>query len=115
RPSGLPLILAALPENQAEFRRVSRNPLLQPQGVDEHPASLTTEQLRAKVWQVVEPTYLARLAQLIDDHRAAAARGLAASDLDDVAQAAAATRIGWLLVEADRVIPGRFDPATGDV
>lgn len=115
RPSGLPLILVALPENQAEFRRVSRNPFLQPEGVEKHPASLTPEQLRAEVWHVVEPKYLARLAQLSDDHHAAAARGLAASDLEDVAQAAAAMRIGWLLVEADRVIPGRFDPATGDV
>lgn len=115
RPSGLPLILVALPENQAEFRRVSRNPFLQPEGVEKHPVSLTLDQLRAEVWRVVEPKYLARLAQLTDEHRAAAARGLAASDLNDVAQAAAAMRIGWLLVEADRVIPGRFDPATGDV
>ena len=32
RPSGLPLILAALPEYHAEFRRVSRNPFLEKDG-----------------------------------------------------------------------------------
>jgi hypothetical protein len=67
------------------------------------------------VWQVVEPKYLARLARLTEDHRTAAARGLVASDLSDVAKAVAAARVGVLLVEADRVIPGRFDPANGEV
>ena len=115
RPSGLPLILAALPEYHAEFRWVSHNPFLQPDGVAKHPGSLSPEQLRVEVWQVVEPKYLARLARLTEDHRTAAARGLAASDLNDVAQAAAAARIGILLIEADREIPGRFDLATGEV
>jgi hypothetical protein len=115
RPSGLPLILAALPEYHAEFRRVSRNPFLQPEGVEKNPGSLMPEQLRAEVWRVVEPKYLGRLARLTEDHRTAAARGLAASELNDVARAVVASRIGVLLVEADRVIPGRFDRATGEV
>jgi hypothetical protein len=115
RPSGLPLVLAALPEYHAEFRRISRNPFLQPDGVEKHPRSLNPDQLRAEVWRVVEPSYLARLARLTEDYRTAAARGLAASDLNDVARAAAAARIGVLLIEADREIPGRFDPATGEI
>ena len=115
RPSDLPLILVALPENQAEFRRISRNPFLQPTGVEKDPSPLTPDQLRTEVWRVVEPTYLARLARLTDDHRAATARGLGATKLDDVARAAAAARIGSLLVEANRVIPGRFEPTTGEV
>ncbi len=115
RPSGLPLILAALPEYHTEFRRISRNPFLQPVGVEKHPDSLTPEQLRIEVWRVVEPNYLKRLAGLIDDYRAASAGGMAASELNDVAKATVAMRIGVLLVEADRVIPGRFNPTTGEV
>lgn len=115
RPSGLPLILVALPEHHAGFRRVSRNPFLQQNGVMKHPESLATDELRAEVWQVVEPSYLARLARLTDNYRTAAARGLAASDLNEVARAVAAARVGVLLVEADRVAPGQFDPATGEV
>ena len=34
RRSGLPLVLAGLPEHQALFRRVSRNPFLLPDGID---------------------------------------------------------------------------------
>lgn len=115
RPSGLPLILAALPEYHSEFRRISQNPFLQPDGVEKHFDALNADQLRAEVWRVVEPKYLARLAQLIEDHRTSVARQLGTSDLSDAAQAAAAARIGTLLIEADREIPGRFDPATGKI
>ena len=115
RPSGLPLILVALPEYHAEFRRVSRNPFLQPEGVAKDPGSLSSEQLRSEAWRVVEPNYLARLAKLIEDHRTAAAEGMAASSLNEVAQAAVRQRIGLLLVESDRVIPGRFDASTGEI
>ena len=115
RPSGLPLFLVALPEQHAEFRRVSRNPYLQPGGIEKHPSSLTAEELRGEAWRVVEPYYLARLARLIEDYQSAVVAGMAASDLNDVAKATAAMRIGVLLVEADRVIPGRLDPATGKV
>ncbi len=115
RPSGLPLILAALPDYHAEFRRVSRNPFLQPAGVEVSPDSLELDQLRAAVWKVVEPVYLARLAGLIEDFRTAAARGLATPDLEAAAQAAAGSRIGVLLIEANRIVPGRFDLTTGQV
>lgn len=115
RPSGLPLILAALPENQSVFRRISRNPLLQPEGVMRDPDPLTLDQLRAEVWRILEPRYLARLARLTDEHRAAAANGLGSTDVNVVAQATAAGRVKVLLVDADRVVPGRFDPQTGEV
>lgn len=115
RPAGLPLILAALPEYHSEFRRISQNPFLQPEGVEKHFDALNADKLRAEVWRVIEPKYLARLARLIEDHRTAASRNLATSDLSDAAQAAAASRIGTLLIEADREIPGRFDPATGKI
>lgn len=115
RPAGLPLILAALPEYHSEFRRISQNPFLQPEGVEKHFDALNAEQLRTEVWRVVEPKYLARLARLIEDHRTAVARNQGTSDLSDAAQAAAAARIGILLIEADRRIPGRFDSATGKI
>lgn len=84
RPSGLPLILTALPEYHTRFRRISRNPFLLSSGVEKHPGSLSPEELRVEVWRVVEPHYLARLARLIEEYRTAAAAGMAASDLSDV-------------------------------
>ncbi|HEX7378165.1 MAG TPA: hypothetical protein VF278_13695, partial [Pirellulales bacterium] len=61
------------------------------------------------------PKYLARLAQLVENYQTAASRHLATSDLSDAAQAVAAARIGTLLIEADREIPGRLDAVTGRI
>ncbi|MBS0305683.1 MAG: hypothetical protein JSR43_09970 [Proteobacteria bacterium] len=115
RPSGLPLLLAALPEHHHLFRSVSRNPMLAAEAIDVHPDNLSLEQLRARAWALVEPWYLARLGRLIDGYEAAKARSAAGDDLHEVARAAAGGRVATLLVEAERIVPGRFDLADGSV
>jgi hypothetical protein len=115
KPSGLPLILAALPENQSAFRALSQNHLLLPQGVTANPDSMTTDQLRDAVWAVVEPTYLERLAKLSEEFGASQAHRAGTADLSDAARAAIAGRVAKLLVEADRVTPGKLDPDTGAI
>lgn len=113
RPSGLPLILAALPEHHHLFRRVSRNPLLMAEGVTINPDALPNDELRERAWQVVEPQYQARLATLADEFAEAKSKGLGSDDLTQVSQAAAAGRVATLLIESDRQIAGRLDGATG--
>lgn len=113
--SGLPLLLAALPEHQALFRRVSQNPRLLPDGVIGNPRPLSDESLRQQAWNVLEPHYLARLDELGENYRIAAARQSGSADLSDVARAAANGQVGTLLVEADRVIPGVIDRTTGAI
>lgn len=115
RPSGLPLILTALPEHHHLFRRVSQNPLLMAEGLMINPDALTVDELRQRAWKVVEPQYQARLAALADEFRAAKSKGLGSDDLTQVAQAAAAGRVSTLLIEADRRIAGRLDSSTGRV
>jgi hypothetical protein len=115
RPSGLPLILAALPEHHNLFHRVSQNPLLMAEGLMINPDALTVDELRQRAWQVVEPQYQARLAALADEFMAAKSNGLGSDDLAQVAQAAAAGRVSTLLIEADRRIAGRLDGSTGQV
>lgn len=115
RPSGRPLLLAALPENQSLFRRFSRNPLLLDEGIDGDPNALSLEELRARAWRAVEPHYLTRLAGLVESFRAMRAHELADADLAHVARSAAAGRVGTLLIDADRRIPGRLDATTGEV
>lgn len=113
KPSGQPLILAALPEHQAEFRKLSRNSALLAEGIAIDPGALTADDLRERGWKVVEPSYLARLAELKDAYGAADAAGRAVSRVLDAAREAAAGRIGTLLVEADRIVPGRLDLDAG--
>ncbi|MBM4330085.1 MAG: hypothetical protein FJ117_02475 [Deltaproteobacteria bacterium] len=115
RPSGLPLILAALPEYHALFRQVSRNPFLMAQGIDIYPDSLPIDALRERAWQVFAPQYHARLDGLVEAFGEARAKGLGAEELGEVAKAAAARRVATLLIDADRHVPGRMDPRTGRV
>ena len=113
RPSGLPLILAALPEHHHLFRQVSHNPFLMTEGLTVNPDTLPIDELRELGWQVVEPQYQAQLATLVDEFAVAKSKGLGSDDLTQVAQAAAEGRVATLLIESDCQIPGRLDGATG--
>lgn len=115
RPTGLPLLLAALPEHQHLFRKISNNPNLLVTAIDVHPKDLTPEQLRERAWSMVRPTYIERLAGLLDAFNAAQARQQGTSDLSDAAHAAAQGRIATLLLQAGFRIPGNIDAATGAV
>lgn len=113
RPSGLPLILAALSEHHHLFHRVSRNPLLMAEGVTINPDALPNDEFRERAWQVVEPQYQVRLVKLAEEFAEAKSKGLGSDDLAQVSQAAAAGRVAMLLIESDRQIAGRLDVATG--
>ena len=115
QPSGLPLILAALPEHHHLFRTISRNPFLIKEAIDVHPDDLSFDALRERAWQLGQPYYLKRLAGLVDAFGAATANGRGTDILGDIATAAIAGRIETLLVEADRLIPGRIDAASGTI
>ena len=115
RPVRLPLILAALPDNQSFFRAISRNPFLLPDGVDMHPDAMSRNDLRERAWRRMESQYRARLAGLIEMFAAARSKELGDDDVERVAASAAAARVGTLLTEADRHIPGRINPETGEV
>jgi hypothetical protein len=111
----LPLVLVALPEHQPVFRAVSRNPALLDAGVDGDPGAMSIEQLRSAAWRAVQPRYLSRLATLSDTFTTALAHQKATADLADAARAAVDGRVSHLLVEADRVMPGRLDATTGAI
>ncbi|MEO7200311.1 MAG: hypothetical protein ABIY56_08855 [Dokdonella sp.] len=115
RPTGLPLLLAALPEHHNLFRKVSQNPFLITETIDSNPESMSLDDLRKAAWEKIQPRYLARLATLVDEFSAAKARDQATDDLAKAVGAARDGRVAHLLVEADRVIPGRIDADSGAV
>lgn len=115
RPSGLPLMLATLPEHQAIFNRISRNPHLLEQGIDTHPDSLTTDELRKRAWQIMQPRLKARLSKLANRFEKARSQGLGVDVLEDISAAVVAGRVGTLLVEAERLIPGKIDTVNGKI
>jgi hypothetical protein len=106
-------LLAALPKNQSFFRALSHNPFLVPEPINYYPDDLSAGALRDRAWEVIEPHYLARLGGLIEMFGAARARKLGSDNLEKIAQSSVAARVATLLIEANRQIPGRLDPLTG--
>jgi len=115
QPSGLPLILAALPEHQGHFRKHSQNPFLLEEGIEVHPDALTMPEFRERAWHIFQPQYQARLAELVDEFAVAKSKGLGQEDVKPVAVAAASGQIATLLIEADRQISGQIDGVTGEI
>lgn len=115
RVSGLPLILAALPEHHHLFHEVSHNPFLMADGVAMNPASLPIEELRTLAWQAVEPQYRARLTTLVEEFEQARSKQMGSDDLTQVAEAAVNARVATLMIEADRQLAGRLDRVTGRI
>ncbi len=115
RPSGLPLMLAALPEHHHLFRQVSHNPNLMASGLMVDPQSLTPDTLRQRAWDVAAPQQRAQQAAWSAAYTAATAKGLGSEDLSQVARAAVAGRVATLLIEAERQVAGRIDGASGRI
>jgi hypothetical protein len=114
-PSGLPLMLAALPEYHGFFRQISRNPFLMAEGVEKNPDALSLDELREHAWKVVLPQYLSRLNHLIERFNEAKTKELGSEHLDQVAEAAAGSRVDTLLIEAERRVTGQVDVLTGEI
>lgn len=115
RPSGLPLILAALPEHHHLFHEVSHNPSLVAEGIKFHPDSISLDELRECAWAIFEPLYQARLAALGSDYAVANSKKLGLNDLKQIGEAAAAGRVATLLIEADREIAGHIHDGSGNI
>jgi hypothetical protein len=83
------------------------------QGIELHPDSLAIEQLRQRAWEVVAPEYRERLTALAGEFMEARSKGLGADQPGPIAEAATSGRVGTLLVEAERRIPGRLEAGGG--
>ncbi|MGE5395494.1 MAG: hypothetical protein ACM3P1_12190 [Candidatus Saccharibacteria bacterium] len=116
KPTGYPMILAALPEHHHLFHKVSKNPYLLKEGIMVNPSSLTLEQLNAMAWKIIEPEYDQRMNKLINQFEQARSHGKGSDEIEDIAVAAVEGRIDTLLVEADRLIAVRIaNITTGNI
>lgn len=113
--SRLPLVLAALPEHQAHFRELSHNPFLAANGVELNPLALTPGELRDAAWRTIEPYFDERLDALTDAYGEAHGHNRGSDALEEIAAALAQSRVGTLLLEADRRIPGSIDATQGTI
>jgi len=115
RPTGLPLLLAALPEHHGLFRKVSHNPFLMDLGLTVNPEGLALSELSSRAWELVEPLHQARQQEIATAFTTARITGRASDDIVQVAEAAASGRVARILIESGRMIPGRLHEATGAI
>jgi hypothetical protein len=108
KPTGWPLILAALTEHQSLFQKVSKNPLLLPDSIAINPSAVSPDQLAKMAWEIMEPEYNHRLDSLVARFEQARVDGKGSDDYKEVAIAAVEGRVDTLLVEADRIIAIRI-------
>lgn len=115
RPTGLPLIVAALPQHAAIFGSVSHNPLRLDASIPRNPDVTDIDTLRIAAWTALEPGYVKRLQSMVSSFEEAAAKGNGTADLLQAGKAAAIGRIATLLVDASKRIPGRVADEIGHI
>lgn len=108
KPSGLPLILATLPEHRSLFREQSKNPLLMQHGIEGDVSHLSADELKAKAWEVYAIDHQEQIRSILDRQQLAESRNMSHSLLEDVALDAIDGKIDILLVEENRMIKGRI-------
>ena len=108
KPTGWPLILAALTEHHSLFQKVNKNPLLITKGITINPSSVSPDILANMAWEIMEPEYNLKLDSLVARFEQARANGKGSDEYKEVAVAAVGGRIDTLIVEADRIIPVRI-------
>lgn len=98
----LPLLLAALPENQSFFRALSHNPHLVESGIALDARAPDLEVLRQRSWEIMQHRYRERLQGILEQYGTSHGQGLATDQLSEIEAASLAGRVATLLIEADR-------------
>ncbi len=115
KPSGMPLILATLPEHHNLFFKVSNNSLLLEKAIDVVPETVPREKLIQMAWEVMEPAYLAEMDKLSETFSQSKNDKLGSDSVNEIARAAFEGRVDTLLIEANKIVEGKLDPETGKI
>lgn len=114
-PSKAPLVLIALDEHQGLFRKLSKNNYLIDEGVNVDFETLDNKEIRKRSWDIIEKLYLQRTKDLVDRYNVNLNNKLATDNVNMAAKRAVEGSIETLLVESDKLIPGRVDLESGEL
>jgi peptide subunit release factor 1 (eRF1) len=116
KSSGLPLILAALPEHHNLFHRVNKNPSVQKDGILLDTKSIANTKLAEMAWETMQPIYLMKLNQVKEKFLQEKENSKGSDSLEEVARAVANGRVETLLLEQNRIISGKIiDAHSGSI
>ncbi len=114
-PMQLPVYLVALDEYHTLFQNVSKNNYLQKEGIKFDYQAMEEDDLKKAAWEVLEPIYIQKTHDLVEQFENARAKDEGSDDIAQVARAATEGRIHRILVEADKIYPGQVDLETGEL
>lgn len=115
RSMELPLYLIALGEYHTPFENLSHNPYLQKQGIRLDYEAMSLDDITEKAWEMIEPLYIQKTKILVERFNEAQAQFKGSDDIAQVARAAAENRISQILIESDRLYPGKVIKETGEL
>jgi len=115
KTSKLPLVLVSLKEHHNVFMKITNNPYLMKEGIRGFYNAFNMEELKAKVWELIEPIYAAKHQNLTDNYNNAKANALGSDDLAKVALAVIENRVETIILEAEKIIPGKVNLELGTV
>lgn len=77
--------------------------------------TLSIEDMREAAWKIIEPFYLEKTRQLVDRFNLQRSKFLGSDILGEVARAVFEDRVDTLILEADRIEPGKINKETGRI
>ena len=115
KTSKLPLVLVALTEYHSEFKKISNNPHLREEGINKSIESMDLDEIEKKARTIIEAINTEKIQKMTEAYAQAEAESLGSSDLVQVAKAAFESRVESILIEEDKIVPGRIDNSTGKI
>jgi hypothetical protein len=106
-----PLVLAAHPEIQGNFREIAGWKEILPEGILENPDALAKDELHRLAYAVVEPKLDEARTAALDRLNALLPAGKASTKPEDIVKAAHYARVDTLFLSVDEHLWGTFDVA----
>lgn len=98
----IPLVLVSLPEHQGSFRAISQNRRLLDKGIEKAYSSISENEFKQVIWQVLEPLYLEKTATLVKRYHEKPSTDV----IQEIIVALQEQRVQSIVLELDRQIRG---------
>ncbi len=115
KKSQLPLILVGLQEYHSHFKSLSKNPYLLEEGINKSIESLDLDELENRAREMIMVINVEKIKNLANSYLQAEAESLGSSDLALVAKAAYEGRVKTILIEEDKIEPGKIEYTNGRI
>jgi len=109
KPTELPLVLFALPENIADFEKISKNTYLDETKVEASPSQLSENDIQDKTSKVVDQIISRRYDKLVSKFEETTPEYKLGAQYSDLAMASIQGKIDTLLLEDHYQVKGRID------